>query len=166
MSRIDFPINNRKEVLDKLISDGFFNSRSRVVLRRAILSSQNADSLTDADLRSHVSELRRRKFFSSISFVALPAALFYFKFNIRLVILSLIPAYFGYKLILSSRFFNGYHDFSYSMWKEAVSIHIKKTFRSKEMQSIGAAEKWGLPGSKFEGLPSSLKEWKAINEYR
>jgi hypothetical protein len=166
MNNLDFPINNRLQFVEKLNADHFLNSRSRIVLRRAILSTQYADSLSDEDLRSHVSELRRRKFFSTISFVAIPTALYFCKLNIRLVVLSLIPAYYVYQSTLCTKFLNGRHDFSYATWRDAVTKHIEKTFNSKEMQIMGAAEKWGLSGSKFEKSKTTLKEWKALHEYR
>ena len=137
-----------------------------VPLRRAILASQNADALSDADLMSHIKELRRRKLFSLIALSSFPASLMAMKYNFRLVLLSLVPSYYLYQKTFSTKFLNGKSEFTHQLQTGSEHKHLEKVYKVKEMFAGGAAEMWNMQGSKLYKEKLTLKDWMARNEYR
>ncbi len=159
-------LNERKKYAEANSAKKALKSMPTVPLRRGILASQNADGLSDQDLRYHVSELRKRKFFSLIPFVVIPSVVLAFRYNIRLVLLSLIPTYYIYRKVYSSRFFNGRSEFSFEFAKNSEKRHIQQVYKAKEMFVGGSAEMWNSVNSKLNKNSMSQKDWMARNEHR
>src|SRR5690348_16076633 len=100
--------------------DHRFNGASK---RQMVLMSQNADALSDRQLRTHVREMRTRKFFRSAALVTLPLVMFGLKFPNQVVVYSLIPGIYFNSKIFNSSFFNFGTDFSYLFAQKSFKKH-------------------------------------------
>jgi hypothetical protein len=158
-------IFDRKKHLADLSEKFVKKTRPSYLFRQEILASQNADGLSENELRNQVKELRSRRFLSVIPLVAIPAAIYYLKFNNRLAILSIIPAYILYHRIWNSSLLNKEISFSTNFAKKSKERFLNKITGANGRYVLTPEEIWNL-----KTLPKdrtiSLKDWIARNEYR
>jgi len=164
--------NNNSEIFDrKIFQKEQFNSilmrlTPSYELRRKILSSQNADGLSEQDLRNQVSELRMRKIFSAIPLFGVPLGIYYYNSNPRIVFLSLIPTYFLYNFFFNSRIFNRGVEFSADFANNSKIRYLEKILNVNGKHVVKPDEMWNEPGFTAGKKSESVKDWIARHEYR
>lgn len=158
-------IFNRKEYFEELSEKYLKNKKPSYKTRQIVIASQNADGISEEDLRNQVSELRTRKFLSAVPLVGLPTALYFLKFNTRLTLLSIIPSYFLYKFVWETSLFNSHIGFSAHFYNKSNTRLLSKIGGADGKVLVEAGHVWNTkPVSKEHNI--STKDWLARNEYR
>jgi hypothetical protein len=152
---------NRKEFLQNKYKDCLNNSNGGVARRQKIFLSEHADSLSDEELISHKRELSQRKIFSFVSFFLIPGALVGFKYNVRALVLSVVPSFFLAKNVYNASFLNKKCAYSVNMAENSQNRFLEKIlrFNNKRFSSIQ-----DMVSSPPDAVP--VKDWIARNEYR
>jgi hypothetical protein len=159
-------IFDRKTFMKNAYAASMFKSNPTYKYRSNIIVSQNADGLSEEELRNHVSELRFRKLFSIIPLLGVPAAVYYFKSNPRLVVISLIPAYYLYNATYNSRIFNKEVAFSMDFSDKSKLRYYEKIASANGKRVFKPEEMWNEPSFTAGKDNFSVKDWIARNEYR
>jgi hypothetical protein len=159
-------IFDRKNFLKEQYNSLLIKETPSFELRRKILASQNADGLSEQDLRNQVSELRMRKIFSAIPLFGVPVGVYYFNSNPRFVFLSLIPAYFLYNVFYNSRILNREVEFSADFANNSKIRYYEKVLGANGKHVVKPEEMWNEPGFTAGKKTESVKEWIARHEYR
>jgi hypothetical protein len=132
--------------------------------RQMVLRSQNADGLSDQDLISHRRELRLRRVGGLITFLAVPASTFVFGYNPRLLVLSLLPAWYMAKAALNSRVFNTETNFSIKFAQNSKKRYYKHVMNSNRSKVWEPLDCWTMFDANYKPIP--VREWINRNEYR
>jgi hypothetical protein len=157
-------IFNRKEYFEELSEKYLKNKTPSYKTRHIVIASQNADGISEQDLRSQVSELRTRKYLSAVSLVSLPTSLYFLKFNTRLTLLSIIPSYLLYKFIWETSLFNSHIDFSAHFYKKSNQRLFSKLAGANGKVVVEPEHVWNMKPVNDQNL--STKDWLARHEYR
>ena len=159
-------IFDRKNYYTKLAEEKLTRSVPSAKRRQNILLSQNADGLSDSDLRSHVRELRTRKIFWLLTFAAVPISVYFLRFNSRVVGLSLVPGFFFAHKVYNSNFLNTTTNFSQTFADNSRRRHLNLVLHANGKSLVGSEDMWSAFGQNRQGKTLPAKEWVARNEYR
>jgi hypothetical protein len=159
-------IFDRKKFQKDQLNSMLVKTTPNYQLRRKILCSQNADGLSEQDLRNQVTELRMRKILSSIPLFGVPLGVYYFNSNPRIVFLSLIPACFLYNFFYNSRIFNRGVEFSADFANNSRIRYLEKILNANGKHVVKPEEMWNEPGFTAGKKSESVKDWIARHEYR
>lgn len=154
-------ILNRKDFLRAEYRKCLDSKQGGVARRQKLFLSEHADSLSDEELIRHKKELNRRKYLSFVSFFVIPGALYFYKYNTRALILSLVPSFYLAKFISNTSFLNTKCLYSQNLAENSQKRFIEKIlrFNNKKISTID-----NFFGYSENSVP--MKDWIARNEYR
>ncbi len=154
-------IFDRKKYIQLKSEEKISKRYNGAALRQLVLSSKSADLLSEEDLRNHVKELRRRRFYSLLGFLVIPVSLYYFKYSTHAIVYSLVPSIFLYSKLYHSRLFNRKsHSFSVSDARKSNQKYLDAIYKINGFKTADSNYKM----AKFSPLP--IRDWLARNEYR
>jgi hypothetical protein len=154
-------ILNRKQYLQAKYKESINNQKGGVARRQKIFLSEHADTISDEELIRHKRELNRRKYFSFVSFFVIPGALYFYKFNTRVLLLSILPSFLLAKNIYNSSLLDTKCSYSLNLAENSQKRFLEKILRlnNKRFSNIN-----DLLTTPEDSVP--VKDWIARNEYR
>jgi hypothetical protein len=153
-------ILNRKAMFEKFkwtIYDAVNNGVAK--RQNFLLSSRYCNKLSNEDLTRHRNQLRSRKILKWVTFLSIPAVLFYFRYSYHALAYSLIPSYIFAKFLAKQKLLYNNNTLSIEEGIKSQKYHYEMVLKANDKKISQPSELWNFEKPR-------IKEWLAREDYR